>query len=72
MKLCNLVLAALAFLWPAAAWGETPSELVRQAFRSAGQARGKFVGCILNRADERVMERYGYELPARSKTATTA
>uniref|UniRef100_A0A9E8CSE6 Polysaccharide chain length determinant N-terminal domain-containing protein n=1 Tax=Bosea sp. NBC_00436 TaxID=2969620 RepID=A0A9E8CSE6_9HYPH len=53
-------------------WGETQSELVRQAFQSAGEARGKFIGSILNMADERVMQRYGYELHARSKAATTA
>jgi capsular polysaccharide biosynthesis protein/Mrp family chromosome partitioning ATPase len=51
-------------------WGATPSELVRQAFRSAGEARLKFIGSILAMADEKAMQRYGYELPAELKTAT--
>ena len=33
-------------------WGATESELVRQAFRSAGEARPKFVGAVLNMADD--------------------
>lgn len=53
-------------------WGETTSELARQAFQSAGQAQGKFVGSVLNMADEQVMQRYGYELPAHLKATTTA
>lgn len=53
-------------------WGATRSELVRQAFQSAGQARDRFMGTVLNMADEREMERRGYELPAGSKVVTTA
>lgn len=39
-------------------WGATASELVRQGFRSAGEARPKFVGAVLNMADERIMKLY--------------
>jgi len=42
-------------------WGATKSELVRQAFRSAGQAQPKFIGTMLNMADEATMKRYGYK-----------
>lgn len=42
-------------------WGATKSELVRQAFRSAGQAEPKFIGTMLNMADEATMKRYGYK-----------
>jgi len=41
-------------------WGDTESELVRQGFQSAGEAREKFVGAILNMADETTMRHYGY------------
>lgn len=51
-------------------WGETKSELVQQAFRSAGQARHKFVGTVLNMADEETMKRYGYEGSAEMKVVT--
>jgi Mrp family chromosome partitioning ATPase len=40
-------------------WGETESELVRQGLRSAGAAREKFFGAVLNMADEKMMELYG-------------
>jgi len=39
-------------------WGATKSELVRQAFQSAGQARPNFIGTVLNMADEETMRRY--------------
>lgn len=39
-------------------WGATESELVRQGFRSAGDARPKFIGAVLNMADERIMNLY--------------
>ena len=39
-------------------WGATASELVRQGFRSAGEAQPKFVGAVLNMADERIMRFY--------------
>ncbi len=48
-------------------WGETRSELVRQAFQSAGQARFKVVGTILNMADEATMKRYGDDGAAEPK-----
>jgi Mrp family chromosome partitioning ATPase len=53
-------------------WGATESELVRQAFQSAGEARLKFVGTVLNMADEKTMRRYGYEFPAELKAATAS
>jgi polysaccharide biosynthesis transport protein len=53
-------------------WGATESELVRQGFQSAGEARLKFVGAVLNMADEKTMRRYGYELPAELKVATAS
>lgn len=52
-------------------WGATESELVRQAFQSAGEARPRFVGAVLNMADEETMRLYGYELAPELK-ATTA
>jgi succinoglycan biosynthesis transport protein ExoP len=45
-------------------WGDTKSELVRQAFQSAGQARPNFIGTVLNMADESTMGRYGFKRPA--------
>lgn len=51
-------------------WGATESELVRQALRSAGEARPKFVGAVLNMADDAVMRSYGYELASELKVAT--
>ncbi len=53
-------------------WGATRSELVRQAFRSAGPARERFAGTVLNMADEAAMKRYGYELPADPTAAAAA
>jgi polysaccharide biosynthesis transport protein len=48
-------------------WGVTASELVRQALQSAGEARPRFIGAVLNMADEKTMKRYGDELPAEWK-----
>ena len=53
-------------------WGATESELVRQALRSAGEARPKFVGAVLNMADDDTMRCYGYELAAELKVATAS
>jgi len=53
-------------------WGATESELVRQALRSAGEAGPKFVGAVLNMADENLMRSYGYELAAELKVATAS
>jgi succinoglycan biosynthesis transport protein ExoP len=53
-------------------WGATESELVRQALRSAGEARPKFVGAVLNMADDDTMRRYVYELGAELKVATAS
>jgi capsular polysaccharide biosynthesis protein len=53
-------------------WGATESELVRQALRSAGEARPKFVGAVLNMADDDVMRSYGYEHAAELKIATAS
>jgi Mrp family chromosome partitioning ATPase/capsular polysaccharide biosynthesis protein len=53
-------------------WGATESELVRQALRSAGEARSKFVGAVLNMADDDVMRCYGYEPAAELKVATAS
>ena len=49
-------------------WGATDSELVRQAFQSAGEARPKFIGAILNMADEKAMKLYGCRHPADLKS----
>jgi len=43
-------------------WGDTDSDLVRQAVRSAGEARSKFVGAILNMVDGHTVDRYGDKL----------
>lgn len=48
-------------------WGVTASELARQALQSAGEARPRFIGAVLNMADEKTMRRYGDELPAEWK-----
>ncbi len=40
-------------------WGATESELIRQAFQSSGQARSKFIGTVLNMADENTIKRHG-------------
>lgn len=40
-------------------WGGTDCELIRQAFRSAGEAQRKFVGAVLNMADQQTVNRYG-------------
>jgi succinoglycan biosynthesis transport protein ExoP len=53
-------------------WGATESELVRQALRSAGEAGPKFVGAVLNMADEDLMRSYGYELGSELKVATAS
>lgn len=53
-------------------WGATKSELVQQAFQSAGQARQKFIGTVLNIADEETMKRYGYEGSAAMKVVTAS
>jgi Mrp family chromosome partitioning ATPase len=53
-------------------WGTTESELVRQALRSAGEAGPKFVGVVLNMADEDLMRSYGYEIAAELKVATAS
>lgn len=53
-------------------WGTTKSELVRQAFRSAGPARAKFIGAVLNAADEEAMKRYGYELSIEPKSVAAS
>jgi succinoglycan biosynthesis transport protein ExoP len=53
-------------------WGATESELVRQALRSAGEALPKFVGAVLNMADDDTMRSYGYELGAELKVATAS
>lgn len=50
-------------------WGATESELVQQGFQSAGEARLRFVGGVLNMADEEKMKHYGYELPEKLRTA---
>jgi Mrp family chromosome partitioning ATPase len=53
-------------------WGATESELIRQALQSAGEARPKFVGAVLNMADDEMMRDYGYELAAEMKVATAS
>lgn len=53
-------------------WGATESELVRQAFQSTGQARPKFIGTVLNMADEATMKRYGYRRPEEMKVVTAS
>jgi polysaccharide biosynthesis transport protein len=53
-------------------WGATESELVRQALRSAGEAGPKFIGVVLNMADEDLMRSYGYELASGLKVATAS
>ena len=51
-------------------WGATQSELVRQALRSDGEARPKFLGAILNMADEQEMALFGYAPAPAPKLAT--
>ena len=53
-------------------WGSTESELVQQALHSAGEARPKFVGAVLNMADEKTMRCYGDKLPSELKVATAS
>ena len=53
-------------------WGATESELVRQALNSAGEAQPKFVGALLNMADEKTMRRYGNKLSWELKVATAS
>jgi Mrp family chromosome partitioning ATPase len=51
-------------------WGATDSDLVRQAVRCSGEARAKFVGAVLNMADEQTIGRYGDKpVPARTDQA---
>jgi len=45
-------------------WAATDSDLVRQAIRSTGEARAKFIGAVLNMVDEETLERYGDDLAA--------
>ncbi|MGY4602907.1 succinoglycan biosynthesis transport protein ExoP [Bradyrhizobium sp. USDA 4474] len=52
-------------------WGATDSDLLRQAVRSSGEARAKFVGAVLNMADERTIGRYGDPAPAPMDLAAT-
>jgi succinoglycan biosynthesis transport protein ExoP len=51
-------------------WGATESELIRQALRSAGAARPKFVGAVLNMADDSTKRSCGYEHAAELKVTT--
>jgi polysaccharide biosynthesis transport protein len=53
-------------------WGTTESELVRQALRSAGEARPKFVGAVLNMADDDTMRGDVYEPEPELKVATAS
>ena len=53
-------------------WGATESELIRQALRSAGEARPKFIGAVLNMADDGMMRCYGYEPAVKLKVATAS
>lgn len=53
-------------------WDDTESELVCQGFQSAGEAREKFVGAILNLADETTMRHYGYGSRMARKAATAS
>jgi len=43
-------------------WGGTPAELVQRRLDLSGGARSKFVGVVLNLADERLIGRYGDKL----------
>jgi succinoglycan biosynthesis transport protein ExoP len=52
-------------------WGATESELVRQALQSTGEARPKFVGAVLNMADDDMMRGYG-KLAAELKVAAAS
>lgn len=52
-------------------WGDTDSELLQQAVQSAGKAQAKFVGVVLNMADEQMIARYGDKLSA-AETALAA
>ena len=53
-------------------WGATESELIRQALRSSGEARPKFIGAVLNMADVDTARNCGYELRAEMKVATAS
>jgi polysaccharide biosynthesis transport protein len=53
-------------------WGATESELVRQALRSTGEARPKFVGAVLNMAEDDTMSDCGNEPAAELKVATAS
>lgn len=52
-------------------WGDTDSELIQQAVQSAGKAQAKFVGAVLNMADEQMIAKYGDKLSA-AETALAA
>ena len=43
-------------------WGDMDAELVRHAVNSAGKARAKFVGAILNMVEEGLIGKYGDKL----------
>jgi len=43
-------------------WGETDSDLVRQAVTSVGRAKDKFIGAVLTKADRRALRDYGVTL----------
>lgn len=53
-------------------WGETESELIRQGLQSAGEAREKFFGAVLNMADEKMMRLYGSEDQTKLRFATSS
>jgi Mrp family chromosome partitioning ATPase len=53
-------------------WGATESELVRQALQSTGEALPKFVGAVLNMAEDDAMRDDGNELAAELKVATAS
>lgn len=45
-------------------WGDTNAELIQRAMQSSGSARTKFVGAILNMADEKTIGTYGDKFSA--------
>jgi Mrp family chromosome partitioning ATPase len=53
-------------------WGTTESELIRQALRTSGEARPKFVGAILNMADDKKMKFYAHEVSSDDMIAAQA
>jgi succinoglycan biosynthesis transport protein ExoP len=50
-------------------WGETDSVLIRQAIQSAGEAQRKFIGTVLNAADEGALRKFGIVPSAEDVTA---